>query len=212
MPKSPDEVLEENERLTAELEEIKAELAEARRLLQIKAIELNAVLVQVDEISHVDTLTYLPNRRQIMKTLQNEVNRAERYNTILSIAMIDIDHFKQINDTHGHTAGDQVLLKLANLLQLNIRDTDTVGRYGGEEFLAVLPNTRLQHAGDLAERLCMRVREEEVDVGEKLKLTVSIGVAEYKVGKEDWNKFLGRSDKAMYKAKRLGRDRWEAAK
>lgn len=212
MPKSPNELLEENKRLAAELEEIKAELAEARRLLQIKAIELNAVLVQVDEISHVDTLTYLPNRRQIMKTLQNEVNRAERYNTILSIAMIDIDHFKQINDTHGHTAGDQVLLKLANLLQLNIRDTDTVGRYGGEEFLAVLPNTRLQHAGEMAARLCKRIRQEEVDVGEKLKLTISIGVAEYRVGKEDWNKFLGRSDKAMYKAKRLGRDRWEAAK
>ena len=172
-----DDLETRNQRLSAELNETKKELEAMKRALKIKGIELKAVIAQAEEVSHVDELTCLPNRRQIIKNLQNEVIRAERYNTFLSISMIDIDHFKNVNDSYGHTVGDQVLFQLANLLQEEIRDPDTVGRYGGEEFLVVLPNTSLNPAAEQAARLCKRIRETEIDIGEIIQLTVSVGVA-----------------------------------
>jgi len=207
-----DNLKDENWRLKAELEETKKELEAAKKLLMIKGIELQAVIAQAEEVSHVDPLTCLPNRRQIIKTMQTEVLRAERYKTYLSISMIDIDHFKKVNDTHGHTVGDQVLFQLANLLQEDIRHPDSVGRYGGEEFLVVLPNTRLDQAVGQAARLCKLVRETGIDIGKTLWLTISIGVAEYKHGQENWQKFLSRADMALYAAKNAGRDRWMTSK
>jgi diguanylate cyclase (GGDEF)-like protein len=198
----------EVQRLRSELEEAKRELEATKRIVQIKEIELNAVLAQAEEVSHVDALTCLPNRRQVLKQLQNEVIRAERYNTLLSISMIDIDHFKRVNDTYGHTVGDQVLFQLANILQESIRDPDTVGRYGGEEFLVVLPNTRLKNAAEQASRLLKRIRETDINVEETIHVTVSIGIAEYMHGKENWQKCLSRADLALYEAKNGGRDRW----
>ncbi len=198
----------EIQRLNAELDKTNKELDEAKRLINRKTIELKAVLTQAEEVSHVDGLTFLPNRRQIIKNLQNEVIRAERYNALLSISMIDIDHFKKVNDSYGHTVGDQILFQLATMLQDDIRDPDTVGRYGGEEFLVVLPNTRLKQAAEQAARLCKHIRETEIEIGEKIQLTVSIGVAEYKHGEEDWQKFLSRADMALYVSKNSGRDRW----
>lgn len=203
-----DDLETRNQRLSAELNETKKELEATKRALKIKGIELKAVIAQAEEVSHVDELTCLPNRRQIIKNLQNEVIRAERYNTFLSISMIDIDHFKNVNDSYGHTVGDQVLFQLANLLQEEIRDPDTVGRYGGEEFLVVLPNTSLNPAAEQAARLCKRIRETEIDIGEIIQLTVSVGVAEYRHGRENWQKFLSRADLALYGAKNAGRDRW----
>jgi len=207
-----DNLKDENWRLKAELEETKKELEAAKKLLMIKGIELQAVIAQAEEVSHVDPLTCLPNRRQIIKTMQTEVLRAERYKTYLSISMIDIDHFKKVNDTHGHTVGDQVLFQLANLLQEDIRHPDSVGRYAGEEFLVVLPNTRLDQAVGQAARLCKLVRETGIDIGKTLWLTISIGVAEYKHGQENWQKFLSRADMALYAAKNAGRDRWMTSK
>jgi diguanylate cyclase (GGDEF)-like protein len=198
----------EVQRLRLELEQAKKELEAMKRIIQIKEIELNAVLAQAEEVSHVDSLTCLPNRRQVIKQLQNEVIRAERYQTSLSISMIDIDHFKRINDSYGHTIGDQVLFQLANILQESVRDPDTVGRYGGEEFLVVLPNTRLKAAAEQAARLCKRVRAADIDIGEIIQLTISIGVAEYRHGQENWQKFLSRADMALYEAKNAGRDQW----
>lgn len=203
-----DKLEAEIQRLTADLERIKEDLVDARRIIKRKEVELKAVLAQAEEVSHVDELTCLPNRRQVIKTLQNEVIRAERYKSLLSISMIDIDHFKNVNDSFGHTVGDQVLFQLANMLQEEIRDPDTVGRYGGEEFLVVLPNTRLKDAAEQAARLCQRIREKEIDIGEKIQLTISVGVAEYRHGQEKWQKFLSRADLALYDAKNAGRDRW----
>jgi diguanylate cyclase (GGDEF)-like protein len=203
-----DDLHAENQRLNTELEEVKKELEAAKRTLKIKDIELKAVIAQAEEVSHVDALTCLPNRRQIIKRLQNEVIRAERYKTLVSISMIDIDHFKKINDSFGHTVGDQVLFQLANMLQDDIRDPDSVGRYGGEEFLVVLPNTRLKDAAEQAARLCRRIRETDINIDEIIRLTVSIGVAEYKHGHENWQKFLSRADLALYDAKNAGRDTW----
>ncbi len=203
--------LDEIQRLEAELQRTRAELEEAKRQLKAKDIELEAVRIQADEVSHTDALTYLPNRRMVVNTLQTEVHRSERYHTPLSISMIDIDHFKSINDTFGHTVGDQVLRQLATLLREKIREMDMVGRYGGEEFLLILPNTRLKDAAEQAARLCSLIREAEFDVGKKTHLTISIGVAEYRIGEENWQKFLSRADMALYEAKNKGRDRWEVS-
>ncbi len=202
-----DDLKAENQRLSDELIKTRKELDEAKRIIKIKEIELKAVIAQAEEVSHVDELTCLPNRRQVIKQLQNEVIRAERYKTLLSISMIDIDNFKKINDSYGHTVGDQVLFQLANILQDSIRDPDTVGRYGGEEFLVVLPNTRLGAAAEQAARLVKRVREAEVNIGDIIQLTISIGLAEYKHGQENWQKFLSRADLALYDAKNAGRNR-----
>ncbi|MDK1029957.1 MAG: GGDEF domain-containing protein [Anaerolineae bacterium] len=201
----------ENQRLVDELSQTKKELKDAMRIIKNKEIELSAVLAQAEEVSHIDALTFLPNRRQIVKSLQHEVIRADRYKTLLSISMIDIDHFKKINDSYGHTVGDQVLFQLANTLQAGIRETDMVGRYGGEEFLVVLPSSRLEDASGQATRLCQRIRETDIDIGKVLKITISIGVADFRHGQENWKKFLNRADMALYEAKRLGRDRWYAA-
>lgn len=203
-----DNLKSENQRLRDELEKARGELEKAKRTLRDKEIELKAILAQADEVSHTDALTYLPNRRHVINYLQKEVHRAKRYKTSLSLSMMDIDHFKKINDTYGHAVGDQVLLQLANMLHDGIRESDMVGRYGGEEFLIILPNTKLQKAAELAARLCRSIREAEIDIGVKTHLTVSMGVAEYRHTQENWQEFLNRADAALYAAKNAGRDRW----
>lgn len=199
--------------LAATLEAVTAELQRTRRILTIKETELKAVIAQADEVSHTDALTFLPNRRQVIKDLQEEVIFSERYGTPLTISMLDVDHFKSINDAYGHTVGDQVLRTLAGELREHIRYPDTIGRYGGEEFLIVLPHSTLSAASEQAARLCRHVRSLQITAGEQpINVTVSIGVAQYKIQKEDWQAFLSRADAALYEAKEKGRDRWEVAK
>lgn len=198
--------------LAATLEAVTAELQRTKRILTIKETELKAVIAQADEISHTDALTFLPNRRQIIKDLQEEVIFADRYGTPLTISMLDIDHFKKINDTYGHTVGDEVLQSLAGELRDHIRYPDTIGRYGGEEFLLVLPHSTLRAASQQAERLCRHVRSLRIESGEQeIALTISIGVAQYRVHEEDWQGLLNRADAVLYQAKNNGRDRWMAA-
>ena len=192
-----------------DLEALNAEMQTMKQRLKRKETELKAVLVQAHEVSHTDALTFLPNRRQIIGDLQREVMFSDRYGTPFSISMLDIDHFKQINDTHGHTVGDDVLRNLANELRQRIRHPDTIGRYGGEEFLIILPHSPLKSAMEQAERLCKHVRSLGMKAGEQdISLTISIGMAQYKTHKEDWQTFLSRADKALYQAKNNGRDQW----
>jgi diguanylate cyclase (GGDEF)-like protein len=170
------------------------------------------VIAQADEVSHTDALTFLPNRRQIIGDLQREAIFSDRYGTPLTISMLDIDHFKNINDTYGHTVGDDVLRSLAGELRDHIRYPDTIGRYGGEEFLVVLPHSTLRAASQQAERLCRHVRSLRIQSGEQeIALTVSIGIAQYHIHKEDWQAFLNRADAALYQAKNNGRDQWVVA-
>jgi diguanylate cyclase (GGDEF)-like protein len=198
--------------LAATLEAVTAELQRTKRILTIKETELKAVIAQADEVSHTDALTFLPNRRQIIKDLQEEVIFSDRYGTPLTISMIDIDHFKKINDTYGHTAGDEVLRGLAGELRDHIRYPDTIGRYGGEEFLLVVPHGTLRAASQQAERLCRHVRSLRIQSGEQaIGITVSIGIAQYKIHNEDWQGLLNRADAALYQAKNNGRDQWAAA-
>lgn len=195
-----------------DLKALTAEVQTMKQRLKRKQTELKAVLVQAHEVSHTDALTFLPNRRQIIGDLQREVMVSDRYGTPFSISMLDIDHFKNINDTYGHTAGDNVLRNLANELRQRIRHPDMIGRYGGEEFLIILPHSPLKSAMEQAERLCKHVRSLAMKAGDHdISLTISLGLAQYKIHKEDWQTFLSRADKALYQAKNNGRDRWVIA-
>ncbi|HQU35049.1 MAG TPA: GGDEF domain-containing protein [Anaerolineales bacterium] len=207
-----DTLNKEYNQLVNDFRALEDEVRRIRRTLEIKEIELKAVLAQSHEISNTDALTFLPNRRKIIVDLQEEVIRAARYNTPLSISMVDIDHFKQVHDTYGHAAGDEALRTIAARLREQIRHPDTLGRYGGEEFLIVLPNSELNAAQEQASRLCAHIRPLQVEAAKpkSISLTVSIGVAQFKNGQEDWEQFLHRADTAMYAAKNGGRNRWMA--
>lgn len=195
--------------LASALETVTAELQRTKRILTIKETELKAVLAQAEEVSHTDALTFLPNRRHIIRNLQQEVHFVDRYGTPLSLSMLDIDHFKKINDTYGHSVGDDVLRTLAGELRDHIRHPDMIGRYGGEEFIILLPHSTLKAAREQAERLCRHVRSLRIRSGaHEIAITVSMGIAQYRVHVEGWEALLNRADAALYEAKKHGRDRW----
>lgn len=181
----------------------------SKKLARNKQIEMEAVLAQAEEVAHVDPLTFLPNRRTIIKDLQSEVMRAERYRSLFSISVVDIDNFKLINDTYGHPVGDEVLRHVALQLRDGIRHPDVVGRYGGEEFIILLPNSDKTAAAEQAARLCREVRSRVMrSKDHDLQVTISIGIAQFKIGEDSWHSLLKRADNAMFEAKNNGRDRW----
>ncbi len=184
-----------------------------KKIARNKQIEMDAVMVQASEVAHVDPLTFLANRRTIIKELQDEVLRAERYQSMLSVSVVDVDNFKAVNDTYGHPTGDEVLREVAHQLRESIRHPDIVGRYGGEEFLIILPNSDSKAASEQAARLCKQVRETVVRVkAHEVNITISLGVAQFRVGVDSWDTLLSRADNAMYEAKNDGRNCWAAAK
>ena len=200
------------QKLLEDFQQLEAELQKTRRALDIREIEVKSILVQAHELANVDTLTFLPNRRKIIVELQEEVIRSNRYGTPLSISILDIDHFKKVNDTYGHTTGDETLRSVAARLRDHIRHPDTIGRYGGEEFLIVLPSSKAESAAKQASRLCHEVRALQIEAKDKvLSVTISIGIAQFRVGQENWEGFLHRADEALYKAKDNGRDQWAVA-
>jgi len=212
VPDNEENLPEKYEKLLEISRQLELELSKAKRSLEIKDIELKAVLAQAHEIKNTDVLTFLPNRRKIVVDLQEEVIRSSRYETPLSISIVDIDHFKKVNDTYGHVVGDDVLRTIAARLREQIRHPDTIGRYGGEEFLIVLPNSDVKAACEQASRLCQKIRSLEVASNDHvLKLTISVGIAQYQHGRENWEQFLHRADLALYQAKNSGRDRWAVA-
>lgn len=199
-------------KLLEDFQKLEVEHQKTKRALEIREIEVRAILAQAHELANTDVLTFLPNRRKIISSLQEEVIRSNRYGAPLSISILDLDHFKKVNDTYGHTAGDEVLRNVAARLRTHIRHPDTIGRYGGEEFLIVLPNSQMQAAAEQASRLCQQVRNLQIDVNETiLSVTISVGIAQFRMGQENWEEFLHRADEAMYQAKDQGRDRWAVA-
>ena len=157
-----------------------------------------------------DERTNLLNDRYLRRRLSEEFKRAQRYGTPLSVAMLDLDHFKQVNDKYGHDCGDQVLREFAKLLTENARTTDIVGRYGGEEFLIVLPNTDGIRAAIVAERIRKAADEHIYKYKEFLvRLTVSAGVASSPANTQvrDENDLLKAADQALYRAKQVSRNR-----
>ena len=154
-----------------------------------------------------DGLTGIANRRKLDEALENEFLRAKRYGRPLSIAILDADHFKKVNDNHGHIVGDFVLKKLATLFQQNIRREELLGRYGGEEFVVVMPEVDSNGAFQLAEKLRKTVETTVFKSGEtELPVTISVGVAT--LGAEGSVKdFLDTADQALYRSKEEGRNR-----
>jgi diguanylate cyclase (GGDEF)-like protein len=167
----------------------------------------------LEEENITDALTGIYNRRYLDRRLANEVARAKRYGRPLSVLMIDIDHFKRVNDLHGHHAGDLALSYLGKLLLDAVRSPDVVARYGGEEIVIVAPDSVEHEATRLAERLRERVAEHELILsseggGQKsVRLTISIGVAELSREIKTGNELIDCADKALYAAKEHGRNR-----
>ncbi|MCK9379821.1 MAG: diguanylate cyclase [Sulfuritalea sp.] len=163
----------------------------------------------LEQLAQTDFLTNLVNRRHFMTLAEQELSRTLRYGGALSVLMMDIDHFKKINDTYGHKTGDVVLRRFAELSRQSLRDIDVIGRVGGEEFAVVLPQTDGEHALEVADRLRKSTGDAEVvlDQGLPLHFTVSIGVATLGGTSSNIDTLLSQADKALYKAKRSGRNR-----
>jgi len=171
--------------------------------------ELKKVREKLTEMATIDDLTGLYNRRYAMEALETEIERAKRYHTPLTLCMIDLDRFKNVNDRYGHPAGDAVLTDVGKLLNDSARQTDIACRYGGEEFVLILPNTDEKGAMVFCERLREDVAQHEVEWnGTFLGVTISIGVAQYDNRKDPSpTDLVERADKALYRAKEEGRNR-----
>lgn len=174
----------------------------------VTAIKKAHLYEEIQYLATTDVLTKLYNRRHLYTLGKRELERAQRYQQHLSALMIDVDHFKKINDTYGHATGDKVLQELANHLQRQTRDVDIVGRYGGEEFVVILPNTHLEAAAELAERLRARI-DKEITLSRLRNhpgLTISIGVASLGDDTPSLESLLDKADTALYQAKSKGRN------
>jgi len=186
-------------------------LFDNRRLLE-NMKRLNEELVRVNLIAEMDAntdfLTGLYNRRCVEGVIQKLIEQEKVEKLGFSIFMIDIDWFKKINDVYGHEAGDMVLVKLAEILKGNMRSKEIVGRFGGEEFIGMLPQIGLQEAKSVAERLRNEIEENQFQIGaQRVRITVSIGIAEYSFERDDdKSSLIKRADLALYKAKNQGRN------
>jgi len=163
---------------------------------------------RLQALSNTDPLTGLANRRHFYELLNAELERSKRHGATFSLAMLDIDHFKRINDRFGHAMGDQVLKTLAEACRTELRQLDVMARFGGEEFVIFMPHTQLDPAVAVCERLreALQALSIDADKGQALRFTVSIGVAEQVLGETDIDAILMRADGALYEAKRLGRN------
>lgn len=186
--------------------------ARVRSMLRIKRLqdELEEKNRELERLSISDGLTGLFNHRHIYGLLHDEFERAKRSHDSLALAMIDFDHFKNVNDSYGHLAGDRVLVQLADLLRLTTREIDRIGRYGGEEFMVILPSTDIEEAAVFVERLRREVAGHPFLVGraDPIQMTVSAGVACFPHVLVSTQESLVRlADEALYAAKAAGRNR-----
>jgi diguanylate cyclase (GGDEF)-like protein len=175
------------------------------------AIERARLYSQMEQMSITDPLTKLSNRRYFDNRLNEELSRAQRNEHSLCVTMLDIDHFKKVNDTYGHAMGDTVLKGVAEIIRREARGTDLPARYGGEEFILVAPETTLDAAQVLAERLRQAVEQTEFagegeDETQKLHVTISLGVAAFPDSASDKDSLVKRADQALYGAKEGGRN------
>ena len=178
-----------------------------------KAYDLENAVMGQEQLRHLaetDPLTNCFNRRALMQKLEQEMDRAARYATMLTGLMIDIDNFKQINDTHGHLVGDRVLKQLASLLKREQRSVDIVARYGGEEFVVLLPETTSAESRNFAERILRRVATHDFgEPGKPVRVTISVGIASYPDERvTDGESLLKLADNHLYRAKTDGRNRF----
>ena len=174
--------------------------------LQENADDKEKMLQELKLLVNIDSMTQIFNRKRVEEILISEIKRSNRYETPLSILLLDIDKFKNINDNYGHNIGDEVLKAFADLVKLNIRETDYFGRWGGEEFLIILPSTDLNDAYTIAEKI--RIIVEKQSINTLQKITISIGVTQLDHD-NTYTDMIRKADFSMYNAKANGRNRVE---
>jgi len=183
------------------------ELKKSRDMLEQKNKELTEAYGKIEHLALTDTLTGIPNRRNLTNLMGKEASRSRRNGTTFSMVMCDIDFFKKVNDTYGHDTGDYVLCLVASTIQENLRRQDVVGRWGGEEFLIMLPETKMEDATGVAEKLRGAIENQEMVFGEyKFNVTMTFGVSvfESELGIE---KSIKKADDALYEGKQSGRNK-----
>jgi len=170
--------------------------------------EKKQLIKKLNLLSTTDSLTGLLNRRALNDILDHEIDRASRYSSDLALIICDIDRFKQINDTYGHTAGDLTLQSISESFKNVLRKSDIIGRYGGDEFMIILPETSLNGAKNLAEKIRSSVENTEVAIpgGKTIRISTSIGVASCCVATENIDTIVARADAALYVSKLSGRN------
>jgi diguanylate cyclase (GGDEF)-like protein len=154
-------------------------------------------------MSLTDPLTGLPNRRSFEMTLNNEIKRSDRYRRSFAVIMVDYDNFKIYNDKFGHPAGDEILMRFSFLMKESIRDVDFLGRYGGDEFVIILPETETIFAGEVADRMRKRIAAQPLDP----RITISVGIAMFPNDTRDRDELIRLADQACYESKQLGGNR-----
>jgi diguanylate cyclase (GGDEF)-like protein len=170
--------------------------------------QLKKVMAELEETSNLDGLTKLYNRRYLESALTREFSLAQRHGHPLSVILADIDHFKRINDTYGHLVGDDVLREVSRLLKHAVRDSDVMGRYGGEEFLILLPETKLEGARELGERLRRLIEHTPMQFGKDAPVvTISLGISTLTPRTATHQELVSEADKALYFSKAAGRNR-----
>jgi diguanylate cyclase (GGDEF)-like protein/PAS domain S-box-containing protein len=182
------------------------ELVNLRSRLQEQLRSESRLRKEKEKMAFTDPLTGIYNRLKLNEALEYEVSRAQRYQLDLCVILIDIDLFKEVNDRHGHLVGDSVLVEFAKILQQNVRKPDIVGRWGGEEFIVICPETNLNGALTLAQNLKSCIEEHRFDIVKQK--TASLGVAGFR-NKDSVERLLSRADEALYLAKQKGRNRVE---
>lgn len=194
--------------LTQVFNQMAGRLRSSHEKIEAASLALRQQNRQLEKLSITDNLTGLYNRNKLNEILSEQLRRFRRSQRPFSLLMLDIDHFKQLNDTHGHLAGDQVLMGVAKTLAESIRSVDYAARYGGEEFIIVLPETNTSTALELAERICTHVRNSLYPYRDQaLAVTLSIGVAGIRSSDGDADAIIARADRMMYEAKEAGRNR-----
>lgn len=198
-----DEEEQREKRLTEQISQLQARLNEMEDELEQSKNSFKEQKIKAT----IDPLTGLPNREAYQQRTNEELTRFQRYGSPLSLVICDIDHFKRINDSYGHLAGDKVLQLIARLLQKNIRDTDFIARFGGEEFIILMPETTAAQALVAADNLRMRIEQTPFNFRkERVSVTMSLGIAEFQENETPNNAFE-RADKALYEVKSSGRNR-----
>ncbi len=206
-----DDLRDLEQRMLQQVKDVQGANDRYRRELDVanqKVVEQQKELERLHQAAAVDFLTELPNRRQLDERMREEMGRAKRYNQRFSLVVFDLDHFKRVNDDFGHAAGDRILRAIAQLMHEQKRSSDFLARYGGEEFVMLLPETPLENAVQLAEKIRARVREAEYQFQKRLvRITLSAGVGEVEPATDSPESLFDRVDAALYQAKREGRDR-----
>ena len=199
-----------------ERKQAEEELKKTHEELQAYVTEIEKLQAELREQALRDPLTGLYNRRYLAEMLENELARVKREKKPMSVIVTDIDHFKNINDNYGHQVGDEFLKKIADLISSHTRSSDIACRYGGEEFLLVMPGTSVKSATKRAEELRLECTQIQVPYeNKKLSVTLSFGVASYPAHGQRAEEIVIKADKALYKSKRSGRNRvtvWEGSK